>query len=280
MSDRHPPSGPPGGHPDEALAGFVEGTASDEERRLVEAHLRTCASCRAEVGLARASLAAVATIPEAEGPGLDAAAIAETARTVVPISTRSEAPAAGSRRSAARWLGLVGGLAAASIAGLLVFGLLHSPGGGSSSTGALAPGTESAVPNQSAGASQTVPTPGTVQPSVPTSIVTNQDFTTAAVAQFARNVASGSRLFFTRSPNANGASSTDVAAATLCARGAAGTADNPVLIVRARFEGRPSFVTAFRSQQTGDVRVVVTPVGACRVLYQTRSPGAGSSPGG
>ena len=37
-------------HPEELLAGYVDGSLTDPDRPTVDAHLLTCARCRAEVG--------------------------------------------------------------------------------------------------------------------------------------------------------------------------------------------------------------------------------------
>jgi hypothetical protein len=57
-------------HPDELLAGYVDGSASPEERRAVDAHLAGCSRCREELGLARTARAALVSLPELEAPGL------------------------------------------------------------------------------------------------------------------------------------------------------------------------------------------------------------------
>jgi len=276
MSDRHSSrSGAPGDHPEEALAGFVDGTLPDDERRLVEAHVRTCATCRDEVDLARASLSATAGLPEADAPGLDAAAIAETARTVVPM--RARARAADSSERSGRLLAVIGSLAAAAIAGVFVVGLLRGPGGGgSATTGALAPSV-TAVPPQPTEGFQAGPSAG-VAPSPVTGVAVDENFTPASVA---RSLAGGSDMGLLQPrAGARRLRAHDVAVTTLCAQGAVGTAERPALLVRATFEGRPAFVTAFRAPGSPNVRVVVTSARTCSVLYQTQYPAPGASPSG
>ncbi|HXF58014.1 MAG TPA: zf-HC2 domain-containing protein, partial [Actinomycetota bacterium] len=93
------PSGPPG-HPEELLAGFVDGTASADERALVERHLAACERCRLEVELAARARAALAALPELEPPGLadrGLEALQEWARVhgaTLPEPSGSPAPAA------------------------------------------------------------------------------------------------------------------------------------------------------------------------------------------
>jgi hypothetical protein len=72
MSPTSFPSSPerPPGHPEELLAGFVDGTATPEEREAVETHLAACERCRTEVDLAARARAALASLPQLEAPGL------------------------------------------------------------------------------------------------------------------------------------------------------------------------------------------------------------------
>jgi anti-sigma factor RsiW len=58
------------GHPDELLAGYVDGTASPQDLAAAEAHLATCEECRAEVALARRARAALRQLPRLGSPGL------------------------------------------------------------------------------------------------------------------------------------------------------------------------------------------------------------------
>jgi hypothetical protein len=57
-------------HPEAQLASYVDRSATAEERRLVEAHLAECASCRADVEFAARGRAALQALPELESPSL------------------------------------------------------------------------------------------------------------------------------------------------------------------------------------------------------------------
>jgi anti-sigma factor RsiW len=59
----------PDTHPEAELASFVDGSATDQERRLVEAHLAGCAICREDVEFAARGRAAMQALPELESPG-------------------------------------------------------------------------------------------------------------------------------------------------------------------------------------------------------------------
>lgn len=68
-------------HPEELLAGHVEGTLTQDERALVDAHLATCAVCREEVDLAREALTALAALEERPVPfGVTGPVLAEAGR--------------------------------------------------------------------------------------------------------------------------------------------------------------------------------------------------------
>jgi anti-sigma factor RsiW len=62
-------------HPDELLAGYVDGSASPEERRTVDTHLAGCSRCRKELALARTARTALASLPQLDAPGLAAQGI-------------------------------------------------------------------------------------------------------------------------------------------------------------------------------------------------------------
>ena len=281
MSDRnHSGSRAAGEHlSDEALADFVDGTSTEDERSLVEAHLAACQVCSDQVELARSSVAATSGVEEAPAPGLDPAAIVSVAGKVVPIGSRTAAPAEPRNRTAS-WLGVVGGVAAAMIAGVFVVGALRG-GGGGSSTSAQAPSSASANGHPGEGSLLPVPSPGVVTSPTTGPIALDGNFTRASVAVLARSLANGSELSFLSTPQHGPTQprAADVAAATACAQQSAGTSDEPVLVIRATFEGRPAFLIAFKPAHTSYARVVVTPVGSCAILYQALYQGSASTPG-
>lgn len=50
-------------HPEDLLAGYVDGALSEQERAVVDAHLSTCDRCREEVDLAARASSALSTLP-------------------------------------------------------------------------------------------------------------------------------------------------------------------------------------------------------------------------
>lgn len=68
-------------HPEVLLAGYVDGTLEGQERAVVDAHLASCTTCREEVELARAAVAALATLEEVPVPlGVTGPVLAEAGR--------------------------------------------------------------------------------------------------------------------------------------------------------------------------------------------------------
>lgn len=68
-------------HPEELLAGYVDGTLTQDERAVVDAHLPGCASCREEVELGREAVAALSALEEVPVPfGVTGPVLAEAGR--------------------------------------------------------------------------------------------------------------------------------------------------------------------------------------------------------
>jgi hypothetical protein len=129
------------GHPEELLAVYAEGSATDAERRTVEAHLASCVRCSEEIDLSRRALAALATLEVLPAPGLAGAgldAMVGRQPTDEPAVAPAAAPSAVTTPRAHRprrrfqWDRLALGAGLAAAAGLFVFfaasGVLkHSP---------------------------------------------------------------------------------------------------------------------------------------------------------
>src|SRR5438034_11723859 len=96
-------------HPEELLAPFVDGTASVDERALVEAHLLFCQTCRQEMEESRRALAALGRLPELEAPALDLPGVFEpaadqpgSAAASMPDELATDTPRDGSSHPAGR----------------------------------------------------------------------------------------------------------------------------------------------------------------------------------
>jgi anti-sigma factor RsiW len=100
-------------HPEELLAGYVDGTLSAQERAAVEAHVAGCARCSREIGLATSARSALRSLEEVPAP-------ADIGALAIEVASGSRAAAV---EGTPRWY-RVGGLVAAVAAGLLVFTLV------------------------------------------------------------------------------------------------------------------------------------------------------------
>ena len=119
-------------HPEELLAGYVDGSLSGSDRTTVDAHLQACARCRAEVQAAGAARAALRRLPDPEAPDLSAAVTTELQGVRPPVST------------APRWYRYAG-IAAAAVIALAVVVSLPKVGSGPSADREAA-GTSGAAP--------------------------------------------------------------------------------------------------------------------------------------
>jgi hypothetical protein len=132
-------------HPEELLAGYVDGTLTDRERAAVESHLSTCLRCREESALAMRAVDSVREMPEEPVPlGVMSPVTAEIERRA------SRTP---SRPRSQRVLGLAAGLAvAAAFVGLLGVWVLPNLGvrGAASDNAAGGAAVEAAAPNATA----------------------------------------------------------------------------------------------------------------------------------
>jgi len=119
-------------HPEELLAGSVDGSLTDLDRTRLDSHLETCSRCRAELEAAGAARDALRHLPDPEVPDLAAAVVAELE------SAHATAPAA------PRWYRYAGIAAAAVIAVAVVVSLPKVGSGPSADRGAA--GTSEAAP--------------------------------------------------------------------------------------------------------------------------------------
>lgn len=101
-------------HPEELLAGYVDGTLSAQERAVVETHVAGCSKCSREIAMASSARSALRDLHDVPAPeDIGSLAIQEA-------SGHRGAPGVG---GTPRWY-RVGGLVAAVAAGLLVFTLV------------------------------------------------------------------------------------------------------------------------------------------------------------
>lgn len=217
-------------HPEELLAGYVDGTLSPSERAGVDAHLPGCAQCREEISLAGAVVPALASLPEIPVPlGVTGSVLAKA---------RNEAATrAGSRLGRMQW---ALGFAAAAALLLLIVVTLPNLGGGEQRAASPAEGGGAATaPNASPTTQGFV---GVERQSI--------DYDTDSVQALARSAASSAKE--AASATDSGATEAALAAAgdeaSGCLResGAEFSASSRLVeLIDATFRGTPAYLGVF-----------------------------------
>lgn len=118
-------------HPTSQLAEYVDGTLASDQRRSVEAHLRSCNRCVSEVAAAKKARDALTSLGEVAAPAGVTSPILREAREVSAAGTpeRKTSARGAQTRQGSRYVGLykvIAAAAAALVAGVLVFASLHS----------------------------------------------------------------------------------------------------------------------------------------------------------
>jgi len=240
-----------GAHPDEALAAFVDGTATDDERELVQAHLASCEACRDELEVARAARSALQGLPDLESPWAEPLMV--TGRTGgTGGDGRSNVVRLADRRTRRARIAAGAGIAAAAA---VVAILLLGPGFGGKAVG------PAAVSSPNAAAAQALDKSG-----VDSLVKRLAGQSTLALAP----TRTGAE---TRSPAEFGATAKDVG----CARVAGGVAETAAAISTrlTTFETTPARITFFRivgASGSQYVEAVVVRRADCRLLYEVRAP--------
>jgi anti-sigma factor RsiW len=248
-------------HPEELLAGYVDGTLSQSERMIVDEHLAGCALCRGEVALATSARAGLGALAEQPAPAEIAAAVRDAIAQNPPVKTTVS-------RMPARYR-LITGLAAAAVVALLVVMLPHL-GGSSRSTNQLAAGGASATTKEGL--------PAQVSSGGPQLEIQIGDYTTATVARLAQRIPTPMSPQASDS-NFGGMAGTDAARqkALSCLQTAfAGIPGDPVRLIQATFQGQPAFIGVFTEGPgaglpADTVTVRVASVSSCTVLTFTSS---------
>jgi hypothetical protein len=220
-------------HPDELLAGYVDGTLRGGDLETVRAHLSQCRRCREEVALATAAARALATTPAPTPPSPPGdAAIREARRRA-----GSPAPARGQQPTWYRWAAA----AAAAAAVVVVLALLlpdvgQGPSGASSATRAA--GSADLGGPLTLEVQRTNYDPATLQALGVAEGDVQTGGSSAAIAPQAEATAG----LATGSPSPAGTSK-----ALACIRKAWPTiaGRQPVRLIAARFEGKPAYLAVY-----------------------------------
>lgn len=271
--------GMPETHPEAQLASYVDGSATDQDRGLVEAHLAGCSSCRADLEFAVQGRAAMQALPELESPGLveqglpwlPQARPEPTARERAGVSARRTRDRSKSRVTVWQRVAWGSGIAvAATLAAVFVFANLQ--GGGAQNT--------------TAGAARVAEGGGEAVAGVQSST----DYDQASLAALAQKLLQQGRSYATdaaapaAAPLAGAAPSPQTlekdatTRAQDCLRRAAGVAEGetPSYVEAATFQGVPAFIGAFHTSPSGgtpsQLLVVAVSRADCRVLYLVTLP--------
>lgn len=250
-------------HPEDLLADYVDGTLSDTERAVVDAHLDTCAACRQEVELATGAVSALASLPEEPVP------LGVTGPVLVEAGARFEG------RRAAAWHRLqwvAGAAAAAALVAVFVIGGLGRDGEDAAREGAVTAEADGA------GEAVTAPQPQAL-PALEQQV--DVDYDEGGVRSLAEDAAANERAADQAGTGATGAA--EEAATTLaspdraiaCLREAGAPLGDPdyrmTRLVEARFERTPAYLAVFLqspgAEQPPDHAIVwVVARNDCRIL--------------
>jgi anti-sigma factor RsiW len=244
-------------HPEELLAGYVDGTLSAQERAAVEAHVAGCTRCSREIGLATSARSALRSLEEVPAPaGIGSLAIQEA---------EGRAPAA---EGTPRWY-RVGGIVGAVAAGLLVLTLVLPHVGQSDDAGGEQPALGATERDT-----------GAVEFKAASGIELsheNYDNTslTALISSYARaEDSSGGGAAGAASapvPLAAGSQAQVNKALACIVQSAPGETGDLKRLIRARFEGTPAYLAVFTegpgAGQPADTAIIwVFATDDCRIL--------------
>lgn len=216
-------------HPEDSLAGYVDGTIPPREREAVDAHLGGCARCRKEVALGAGARAALASIPEVAAPPDIASSALAAARVARPHGRLDDVP---------RWYRVAG--VAAAAAAVLVVVTLVLPNIGQD----RGPSPGAASSQQDAGrAAAAASALGAAQIEVQR---TNYDRAslTALAASFTGQ-AGGPESAVNSAPVAPGTREQTQRALRCIARSAPDETGRLVRLIQARFQGTPAILAVF-----------------------------------
>lgn len=250
-------------HPEELLAGYVDGALTEEERAEVDAHLASCRVCREEMELSTQAVAALAELPEQP----------------VPLGVMNPVAAEIRRRTAgaapAPWWGRLqwaAGLAAA--AALVAVVAVALPRLGEQEEGA-------SLRAEAGGATPTESAPGAdaaLTGAVFLEIQPEADYSAEQLEALANDAAQRTD-FRAVAPGAATVADAEAESAKVCLAEPGGLteSDRLVRLIRARFDGKPAYLGVYLESPGADRppnRVVIWVVATkdCRILSFSSKP--------
>lgn len=248
-------------HPQDLLATYASGEASEEERTAVETLLAACTDCRTEVNLAVQARAALQSLPELDAPDLSAEGIVPSV-TGLPHRPAPAGQRARSRTRQWSWERVAWGAGIVAVGSLVALFMLLQSG--------QAPLREQAAPAKRAA-------PGAAQET----LSGGRSYTPTSLDALARQLAASHRTALAANepqpspaaaPKGASASTGDTGGRPVdCLRrgGALRRSAQVVHVEKADFRGTPAFIGAFQSTQGSGRYLLVLAVDrkSCNALY-------------
>lgn len=241
-------------HPEELLAGYVDGSLSPGEQAAVDVHISGCARCGRETALAARARSALRSVNEVPAPS--------------GVATRALEEAVSARRSgvnddAPRWY-RVGGIVAAAAAALLVLTLILPRIGQNGGSGGGARNTS----EDSARASG----PATAMAAASVIEIRRVNYDDASLADLTSSYKSGAAgIEASPAPVVLGSPAQTAKAIACSARSAPDEVGELQSLIRARFKSTPAYLAVFlespgAGRPADAVTVWVFAARDCRIL--------------
>ncbi len=252
-------------HPEDLLAAYVSGEASDGDRTTVQALLSACSECRLEVDLAVQARAALQSLPELESPALRVDTVAQPAAAAIRERTAVVPPGILGKLREWGWERIAWGAGLVAAGSLVALFLLIQSG--------EAPSDQAATQGRAR---------GDAQQSVEALSGDGRNYTPASLDALAKRLVASKRSTLA-APQTNpapvagpggGAQSPagGVSRARDCLRRGGGLPPRarPVHAEEATFRGTPAFVGAFETGAAGGrqyLLVLAVDQSTCDALY-------------
>ncbi len=251
-------------HPEEVLAAYVSGEASDEERATMQTLLSACSECRMEVDMAVQARAALQSLPEVESPALRVEGIVRPEAATTPDLGAAAGPGILEKIREWGWERIAWGAGLVAAGSLVALFLLVQVGGG--------PSQEQAA---------RAPQGGTASDRALTETSTGPNYTPASLDALAKRLVASDRSTLGRPKPAPAPAGSQESGELLAGRadrardclrrgGGLPPRARPVHVEGAMFRGTPAFVGAFESGAPGGrqyLLVLAVDRRTCDALY-------------